>query len=102
RTVLGCALAVAVAVLLVRRLAARARREIAPVLWAGVAWTLAYIPQEVVSRWGGPLVADRDGFTDLGTAVWFLLPGAAVVGLVCALLYAGLLHERVAHSRVAD
>jgi hypothetical protein len=102
RTVLGCALAAAVAVLLVRRLAARVRRDIAPVLWAGVAWTLAYIPQEVVIRWGGGLVADRDGFTDLGTAIWFLLPGAAVVGLVCALLYAALLHERVARSRVAD
>jgi hypothetical protein len=102
RTVLGCALAVAVAVLLVRRLAAGVRRDVATVLWAGAAWTLVYVPQEVVIRWGGRLVADPDGFTDLGTAVWFLLPGAAVVGLVCALLYTGLLHERVARSRVAD
>jgi signal transduction histidine kinase len=103
RTVAGCAVAVAVVVLLVRRLSAGARRDIAPVLWAGAAWALAYIPQEVVIRWGGSLaVSSQGGFTDLGTAVWFLLPQATVVALAGALLYAGLLHERVARSRVAD
>jgi signal transduction histidine kinase len=103
RTVAGCAVAVAVTVLLVRRLSAGARRDIAPVLWAGAAWALAYIPQEVVIRWGGSLtVSSQGGFTDLGTAVWFLLPQATVVALAGALLYAGLLHERVARSRVAD
>jgi hypothetical protein len=103
RTVAGCAVAMAVVVLLVRRLSAGARRDIAPVLWAGAAWALAYIPQEVVIRWGGSLtVSSQGGFTDLGTAVWFLLPQATVVALASALLYAGLLHERVARSRVAD
>jgi signal transduction histidine kinase len=103
RTAAGCAVAVAVAVLLVRRLSAGVRRDIAPVLWAGAAWALVYVPQEVVIRWGGMLVASsQDGFTDLGTALWFLLPQASAVALACALLYAGLLHERVARSRVAD
>jgi signal transduction histidine kinase len=109
QVVVGCWYALLLAGLVVllvrrwRRASPIARRLVAPVLWAGVVWGVhkswQWLP---LAELQASLYRDDSGYINLLGTIDDLLGWVEILILVAALVFAGVLRQRLARSGVAD